>query len=65
MEELLKVREVAKLLRISESNLRNVIRRGELPVVRIGKKLIRIRESAVMEFIEGGPMTNEGDQDVE
>ncbi|HZU60732.1 MAG TPA: helix-turn-helix domain-containing protein [Solirubrobacteraceae bacterium] len=49
--ELLRVEEAARLLRIGRSKLYQLLARGELPVVRIGRS-VRIPRRALEEWIE-------------
>ena len=58
-EEFLKVKEVAKWLRISESSVRNYIRRGFFPSIKIGKTL-RIRREDVVRWLEECTRTPSG-----
>jgi len=51
MDELLKVVEVAELLRVSESTVRNLIKRGAFPTVRIGRAM-RVKGSDVVEYVK-------------
>ncbi|WP_088289402.1 helix-turn-helix domain-containing protein [Kineosporia sp. A_224] len=53
MTQLLAVDEVAERFRSSEKHVRRMIRRGELPCVRIGR-LVRVRVSDVEAVIGGG-----------
>jgi excisionase family DNA binding protein len=50
-ERLLNKREVCEQLRCSPSTLERLIRRGELPVVRIGRRVV-LRESTVNAWIK-------------
>lgn len=49
MEQLLTVREVAEYLKIDDSNVRRMVKRGELKAVRIGG-LWRIRPAVLREL---------------
>jgi excisionase family DNA binding protein len=52
--ELLTVREVADRLRVSIDTVRRYIRRGDIPVVRLGAGVappIRVRTEALADFI--------------
>ncbi len=50
-EPLMTVPEIAKLLRTSKMNIYRLIRRGELPAIRIGHKL-RVRRSDLKSYLE-------------
>jgi excisionase family DNA binding protein len=50
-EELLKVSEVAKLLRVAESTVRGWIVRGEVPAVRLPGGVYRIRREDVEKLL--------------
>ncbi len=49
MEQLLTVQEVAELLQVDDSNVRRMVRRGDLKAVRIGG-LWRIRPAVVRQL---------------
>jgi excisionase family DNA binding protein len=53
-ERLLRKEVARERLQISRPTLERLIERGELPIVRIGRRSIRIRESAVDALIERG-----------
>ena len=67
---LLVLREVAEVLRVSESTVRRWVRAGELPAYRIGPRgQLRVREEDVTAFLEGsrvpvggGGMANRADE---
>lgn len=46
----LKVKEAAELLRLSPFTLRNLIREGKVPIIRLGPRTIRIPESWLEEL---------------
>jgi excisionase family DNA binding protein len=48
---LLKVEDVAKRLNISPSLVYQMMQRGELPSVRIGRKSVRMLESDLIDYI--------------
>ena len=50
-----KRREVAERLSLSSATLYRLARAGDLPVVRIGRRALRYRESAVMQFMDERP----------
>jgi excisionase family DNA binding protein len=50
-DELLTVGYVAELLKLNQQTVRNVIDRGELPAVRVGRRRIRIE---LERFLERG-----------
>jgi excisionase family DNA binding protein len=45
---LLTVREAAERLRVSEKTVRRMITKNEIPVIRVGPRLIRILEDNIM-----------------
>ncbi len=49
---LLKVAEVAPILRCKSCTVRAMIERGQLPYVRVGR-LLFVRKQAVLDWIEG------------
>lgn len=51
METIYTVPEVAKYLKICKSKMYLLVRRGEIPYIKIGKN-VRIRESDLIEWIE-------------
>jgi excisionase family DNA binding protein len=56
-KELLTVAEVADQLRVNQQTIRNWIDRGELAAIRVGPRRVRIRSSALEEFIsQSSPM---------
>ena len=57
--KLLKVREVAEVLRLSTSQIRRYCWSGELPSIRVGRGL-RIRETDLARVIEQGFGINGG-----
>jgi excisionase family DNA binding protein len=50
-DKLLKAGEVAELLQLSHSKAYNLMQRGEIPTVRMGRT-VRVRRSDLEEFIE-------------
>ena len=50
-DELLTVKEVAKQLKLNEMTVRNWLERGELAGLRLGSRRVRIRASALDDFI--------------
>jgi len=50
-DRLLTKTEGADALRCSKPTLERIIQRGDLPVVRVGERSIRISETAVREYI--------------
>ncbi len=50
MQELLTIGETAKEFRITEQSMRNWTKRGKIPMVRLGRRLLYRRED-VDEFI--------------
>lgn len=51
-ERLLTAAEVADLLRVSTMTIYRLVRRGELPAVRVGRNY-RVRESDLNHYLEG------------
>lgn len=51
-DELLTVDEVAEWLAISKPTLWRMIRRGEIPVVKIAQRTIRIKLTDIEDYIE-------------
>jgi excisionase family DNA binding protein len=51
MDELLTVAEVAKILRLNQQTVRNMIDRHELAAVRVGRRRVRIRTSDLEAFL--------------
>lgn len=52
MDELLSVDETADWLAISKPTIWRMIRRGEIPVVKIGQRTIRIKMSDIEDYIQ-------------
>lgn len=59
-DELLTVQEAADWLTISRPTLWRMIRRGEIPVVRIARRTTRLRLTDLVNYIErhSGPITD-------
>ena len=53
-DPLLTVEDVARVLRMNEQTIRNYIDAGALPAVRVGGRRVRIRQSALEDFIAAG-----------
>ncbi len=51
-EKLLRKEEAREVLRVSRPTLDRMISRGDLPVVRLSEKAIRISESALRDLVE-------------
>ena len=51
-DELLTISEVAKWLKVHESYMYRLMKEGELPVVRRGKRYTRILRSDLVAFIQ-------------
>ena len=51
-DELLTISEVAKWLKVHESYMYRLMKEGELPVVRRGKRYTRILRSDLIAFIQ-------------
>lgn len=52
MSELLMVREVADMLRVSSMTVYRLIRTGELPAVRVGRNY-RVRRAELVTYLDG------------
>ena len=50
--EILTISEVAEMLRVSEGHVYSLMRAGELPVIRRGKRFTRIRRSDLMAYLD-------------
>lgn len=46
------MKEVAQILRCTETHVWNLLRKGELPYVKHGRKFTRIRQSDLTDYIE-------------
>ncbi len=54
---LYKPKEVAQTLRVSDATIRNMIRRGDLPAIKLpGSRTYRITEETLSEFLKGSPI---------
>jgi excisionase family DNA binding protein len=53
---MLKVKEVAGILRVGRNQLYEAVARGEIPAVRIGRT-IRIPKAALLQLLAGPPAT--------
>ncbi len=51
MSDLLTLREGAKKLKLCESNLRKIIRAGQLPTIRLGRRVL-LTEQDLQEFVD-------------
>ena len=51
METILTVPQVAEYLQLSKSKLYQMVKRGEIPHIKIGKN-VRIRESDLLEWLD-------------
>lgn len=52
-ERLLNKKEARAVLRVSSPTLDRMISRGELSVVRLSTRVVRVRESALRALVEG------------
>lgn len=52
MERLLRFGEVREVLQISQPTLERMLGRGELPVVRVGDRGVRISERELVRYIQ-------------
>ena len=64
-DEFLTVAEVAGLLKLNQQTVRNMIDRGDLGAVRVGKRRIRVRQSQLDAFLAAGEMPAEPESDTE
>ncbi|NQT72018.1 MAG: helix-turn-helix domain-containing protein [Chloroflexi bacterium] len=51
-DELLTIEEVASFLKVTETHVYKLMREGELPVIRRGRKFTRIQKSDLLAFLE-------------
>jgi len=51
-DEILTVEEAAKFLKLSQGQVRKLIREGELPVIRRGRRYTRVHAKDLLEFVE-------------
>jgi excisionase family DNA binding protein len=50
----LKVPEIAALLRVDQKTVRDIIARGELPAMRLGRRgLVRVARAVLDRYLEG------------
>jgi excisionase family DNA binding protein len=45
------VKDAAEYLRLKPETIRQMARRGELPCIRVGKRLWRFRKASLMEYL--------------
>lgn len=50
--QLLTTKEVAKFLRVSETTIYRLVKRGELPAIKRGKGYTRFRKSQIEAFLD-------------
>ena len=50
--ELLTVKEVSTILKLSESGLRNLVRQGKIPHIKFGKRTIRFNPKAIEAWLD-------------
>jgi len=58
-DRLLNAQDIAKILKVSKPQVYVMMRRGDFPVVKMGR-LVRARESAVEKFIQRSTMSMDG-----
>jgi len=60
-DELLTRKEVAEFLKISQTEVYRLTRKGELPVIKKSKKFVRYKKSDILAFLERyyRPLTTE------
>lgn len=51
MNDLIKLREAAEILGIHVNTVRNLIKSGQLPVYRLGTKLLRLKKTEVLALL--------------
>ncbi len=54
-DEVLKVPEVAEILRISRSRAYDLVARGEIPSFRVGEKSVRVHRRMLDEYMVQAP----------
>jgi putative molybdopterin biosynthesis protein len=59
-DELLTIKEVASLLKASKFTVYRLMRQGELPCIRKGKRFTRIRKADVEGFLQKYTVTRRG-----
>ena len=52
MSKLLTIKETAKLLAITESSLKGMIRRGTIPYIKLSPKVLRFDPEELDEYLE-------------
>ena len=60
--QFLTVAEIAELLKLNPMTIRNWIDAGELAAVRVGKRRVRVRQSALDAFLEAGSTSTPDDK---
>jgi excisionase family DNA binding protein len=60
MEDLLGIKEVSEKLKVKESTLRSWVHYRKIPIVRVGRRLIRFRQSAIEQWIEDNNKEQKG-----
>jgi excisionase family DNA binding protein len=51
-DEIVTVEQAAEMLKVNPSYIRKLVRQGELPVIRRGKRYARYRKSDLMAFLD-------------
>ncbi len=51
-DELLTIEEVAKYLKVSENHVYGLMRQGELPVIKRGRRFTRIQKGDLLAFLQ-------------
>jgi excisionase family DNA binding protein len=51
MQQLLKLREVGAELRLADRTLRRLVATGELPVIRLGRRVLRVRREDLERYL--------------
>ena len=58
MDRLLTIKEVADYLKVDYESVRRYYMSGQLPVVKIANKWVRIKESDLIKFVDERTITN-------
>ena len=51
-DEILTVEEAARFLKVSQGHVRRLVRQGEIPIIRRGKRYSRYRKSDLVAFLD-------------
>ena len=50
-DEILTIEEAAKMLKVSQGHIRKLVRQGELPLIRRGRRYTRFRKRDIEAFL--------------